>query len=240
MTGTKSIKRLGTFVDGWVDLIDDMGHLEKEVFTNLLTELQSRNMPEVTHEEVKGWIGKEERDYVITSTSPGASTSIYVGQRGKDLYVAWRTYLRPVLRWQVLATMAVVSGIFALISIIVLAGGMIRVNQTARSASNLLMQFGNIFSGFQVFLTSVSCGLTTFAIIAVVAAVIIAMAGNIAKGSPAYFFIVSLSIFDAEDITAMSLGVHHALIDALKQAGIDETAIRAKDSFKGGTSGEVV
>jgi hypothetical protein len=48
------------------------------------------------------------------------------------------------------------------------------------------------------------------------------------------YFYVEPNLFDADDITAMSLSAHKSLIRALDKAGIDASKLRLKQSFKGG------
>jgi len=55
----------------------------------------------------------------------------------------------------------------------------------------------------------------------------------------AYFFIEP-NVFDAEDITAMSLSVHKSVLRALDSAGIDSSKLRLKQDFKGGRRDQVV
>ncbi len=67
---------------------------------------------------------------------------------------------------------------------------------------------------------------------------LIAIAGRILKGNFLAFFFIEPNVFDAEDITAMSLSAHKSLIRALDNTGIDVTKLRLKQNFKGGRRGE--
>jgi len=69
---------------------------------------------------------------------------------------------------------------------------------------------------------------------AILAAVILGVAGRVLKGSFWAYFFIEPSLFDAEDITAMSLSAHKSLLRALDSVGIESSKLRIKQDFKGG------
>jgi hypothetical protein len=66
------------------------------------------------------------------------------------------------------------------------------------------------------------------------------VAGRVLRGSAWVFFIIQPNVFDAEDITAMSLSAHKSILRALDGSGIDISKLRLKQTFKGGRRGEEV
>ena len=67
---------------------------------------------------------------------------------------------------------------------------------------------------------------------------VVAAVGRLVKGYSYYYFFNHPTVFDAEDITAMSLSAHYALIRSLDNAGIDTSKLRIKEKFTGGRRGE--
>ena len=101
---------LGTYLDGWADLIEGMGSKSEAVKDGLILQLKERNMPDVAVEEVTAKPGvfvSDYRNYTITTTFPGATTTIFVGAHGQDLYTSWRTYLQPPVNWKLLKFVAI-------------------------------------------------------------------------------------------------------------------------------------
>ena len=54
------------------------------------------------------------------------------------------------------------------------------------------------------------------------------------------FFVIEPNLFDADDITAMSLTAHKSLLRAMDSSGIDMSKLRLKQDFQGGRRGERV
>lgn len=196
------IKNLGYYLDGWADLVEDKGGQAAQIRTTVRTILNERNMPQVLVTSQKPNVGGEFRDYEATGTYPGATTTVYVGDHGKDLYVAWRTFIKPVLNQTVIMIILGVSGLLGLFA----------------------------WTSFDSFLW----GFVTFLFIAMLAAAFVAFLGRVLKGNQVAFFFIEPSLFDADDITAMSLAVHKSLLRALDKEGIDVKQLRLKQSFKGG------
>ena len=63
---------------------------------------------------------------------------------------------------------------------------------------------------------------------------LVALYGFFTKLNFLYYFKIHPTLFDDEDITAMSLTVHKSLLRALNNSGIDISKLRIKQSFKGG------
>jgi len=193
--------RLGFYLDGWADLIDDMGGLTDEVRQALMKDLERRKMPSIKYKD--GLVSfdlmkTEKRRYALLKTDPGVTTTMDIGEHGTDLYVSWRTYIKPTIN---------------VLTIVV------------------LIVFGIIIGGlgehFVFFLLGFVGG-----------AVLLWMAGAGIFRDPYKFFLDDVTVFDAEDITALSLSAHHALLSALDQTGIDTSKLRIKEKFSGGRKGE--
>jgi len=93
---------LGNYLDGWADLIEGMGSRAESVKEAMVKQLVDRGMPDVEVEDVtikEGFFSGLHRSYTITKTSPGAHTTIFVEQHGKDLYASWRSFIRPAINW---------------------------------------------------------------------------------------------------------------------------------------------
>ncbi len=80
----------------------------------------------------------------------------------------------------------------------------------------------------------------TAAGIAVLGFILLGIAGRIIKGRFFAYFFIEPNVFDAEDITAMSLSVHKSIIRSLDDAGIDISKLRVKQTFRGGRRGDEV
>ena len=219
----EDVNNLGYFLDGWADLIEGMGEKAEEVRQKVITGLTDRKMPSIYPIEVDGFAsmtGSELRHYLLSTTRPGATTAIYVGKHGVDLYASWRTFIHPVFNLKVIGAFLLVAAGLGL-----MIGGIDRGTDWYGRATTSFS-----FSGW----------LLTTLFILFVTCVLAAIAGRIFKGSFMAFFFIEPNIFDAEDITAMSLSAHKSLLRALDNSGIDVTKLRLKREFKGGRRGEDV
>lgn len=221
--GGLNVNNLGYFLDGWADLVEGMGDMAKEVRRDVLAQLKGRDMPDIGLADkigyVSSWSG-ERRDYVVSDTHPGATTTVYIAEHGKDLYASWRTFIKPKFNDNVIA---VVLGIAAILGFFL--GGL---QQTWGPYSR--QETSISFSGW----------LTMGIIVLILELGLLVAGGRILKGHSWAFFLVEPNIFDAEDITAMSLSAHKSILRALDNSGIDISKLRLKQTFKGGRRGEEV
>jgi hypothetical protein len=218
-----NVNKLGSFLDGWSEIVEGAGDKASQVRQNVLGLLQGRGMPDITLGNKTGYvslISQDRRDYVVSETFPGAKTTIYIAKHGNDLYASWRTWIEPKLNWNFLRWIlggAAVLGLFT--------GGIQRGGTLFGPSETTFSFFGWLSS--------------TFTLI-VIAAFILAVVGRFFKGSFLAYFIIEPNVFDADDITAMSLSVHKSVLRALDSAGIDNSKLRLKQDFKGGRRNETV
>ena len=208
-----NLKKIGFFLDGWSDLVENMGNKADEVRDEVLQQLENRKMPDIELSRKTGYAdltASDKRAYLISETQPGATTTIYVNQHGEDLYVSWRTHLKPILN----NTVFVVLGLAALVI------GIIAANN-------------RFLGGFGLFLA-------TFITVFIIGAGSLALVGSIFRQNPFAFFFVDVNVLDAEDITAMTISVHYSVLRALDKSGIDVSKLRIKEKFTGGRKGEDV
>lgn len=222
---TLNFRSLGFYIDGWADVAEGIGDKVEEVRELILNSLVSRNMPEVKVEATRVSTGltSENRNYTITTTFPGATTLVRSGQYGKDLFVTWSTYIRPVPNWKVLTVLTVIAAFFGL-----------------QAGSAAIDAARNISSGFFEGLISTGqmliAGIFTFifgtlgALAAELA--LLAFLGLIILRDPFWIFVIQPNIFDADDIVHMSIVAHKAILESLDKVGIDTALLRAKQEFQ--------
>jgi hypothetical protein len=246
MSDTRQIYNLsqtGIFVDGYSELIQGMGERAVSVQNYFVQIAQSRDMPEINVVEVQAKTKQEMRTYHLLKTQPGATTTVYIGRHGEDLYVSWRTYVRRIPNRTVILITLLVSA-FASFSCVaipvystlrgIILGLRNSLNPFGPQAS---MSFGDVIGSFMFasFMT-----LSAFILLLLVTVAVLGWLGRFVSQDMLRFLTVHLSIFDAEDITAMSLSAHNILFSALEQANIDTSALRVKQNFKGGQASEVI
>lgn len=201
---------LGYYLDGWADLITDQGAKVAAVRQAVVQILATR-YPEKVVESQNGYISVSNknvvRPYALTRNQPGATTTVYVGQRGQDLYISWRTFIAPVLS-DLITGIAIVAGILA----------------------------------FLVYLQidSLSVAVVTFIILALAGVGLLAFASQVLKGNAVALFFKEPTVFDAEDITAMSLAAHKSILQALDKEGFDLSKLRLKQDFTAGRRNETI
>ncbi len=214
-----NVNNLGYFLDGWADLVEGMGEKADDIHANVLTQLKDREMPGIRVSAKTGYashMASDRREYTVITTSPGATTLTYIGKHGKDLYTSWRTFIQPVLNKQVLLIALGISAALGLFT-----GG---INESG----------GGMFGGPSQTSFSFLGWIGATIGFAILTAVILGIAGRVMKGSFWAYFFIEPSLFDADDITAMSLSAHKSLLRALDSVGIESSKLRIKRDFKGG------
>ena len=214
------LQKVGSYIDGWGDLVEDMGGKEEEVRQEILKQLQERNMPEVDLEIMQGHVGlgRERRPFVVATINPAVSVLISVRKYGKDLYVGWRSSMATKWNSELLKWAAII------------AGGLGLFMFGIRRSNSFFGPSGTSFS-----LTGWIGG--TLGII-IVEAILLVLAGKYLRGDNFAFFIQPVNLFDAEHISALGLSVHQFVLRSLDNTGIDVSKLRIKQKFSGGRKGE--
>jgi hypothetical protein len=223
-----NVNTLGYYLDGWADLIENMGAEAEEIRTKTLENLKERNMPDIKVASKIGYVAllkPDIRKYTINTRSPGATTAIAINKHGNDLFVCWRTFIRPVLNQTTLWTMLGVAVIL----------GSCGSLSTGLAARGLPFFYVDSFP----FGLLIMCSLfLTLVLVLVIEVLVVAFAGRILKGDFLTYFFIEPNVFDADDITAMGLSAHKSLLRALDSTGIDVSKLRLKQDFQGGRRGE--
>lgn len=252
-----NINNLGNFLDGWSDTFENMGQFAEAVQADLLRKLLAKNMPKtVGISSVTGKKGglsslysSESRPYTLIKTATGANVTVYIGQFGSDLYASWRTFLKPKLNMDTLKTIAIIAvGIAGILSMILFVLGIWINAQLSYHLNNFAVTLSSTSTGFTYDPTqpievnvglvglALGCFPISFGTSLILETALLLAAGMFFKKQLLYFFQTEPSWFDTEDITAMTLTVHKAVVDALLACGIREDVVRAKSTLKGGRS----
>ncbi|HUV53360.1 MAG TPA: hypothetical protein VMW64_09865 [Dehalococcoidia bacterium] len=243
-TGMK-FNRLGYHVDSWADLVENRGELVNQVHRNVFTILKHREMPDVTVDRRVGYLGtlsKEKRLHIINHTHPGATTTIYIGKHGRDLFVSWHTYIRPLLNWKLLLLLFGIAMVFGILTGVLF--GIIPLAITGIIA--LIAELsGNepppdVFEASAVAASTFSCFcFNTFMFFSFELLGLAFLSALATRNLFTYFF-VQPNIFDADDVAAMGIAAHKSLLKGLDGAGIDTDLLRLKQFFNSGRQGQSV
>jgi hypothetical protein len=79
-----------------------------------------------------------------------------------------------------------------------------------------------------------------FFIIFMVSWGVVMIAGKIMRGNAMAFLIENVDHFAADDITAMTLGVHKALLSAVDSVGLKSSLLRVKEHFVAGSGKRII
>lgn len=212
------IGKLGIRLDGWADLVEGAGAKSANVGEALEAELKQRKMPRVTvsHEDLTpGGLAGKHRSYRLARSYTGATVAAYVGEFGRDLYVSWDLYLRPIVKLENIMFMIGAAGLLALFQAV----------DTNRYS-------GTQFSGGIWMAATIG-----WSIIIGLGALI---AGRVLRGSAMAFLMEEIDTFSADDVAAMSFVVHKSLLKALDAVGLDASLLRRKEAFVGGRRERVI
>lgn len=228
--------RLGYYMDGWADLIEGMGSKAEDVRADVMKQLVERGMPDVVVEAInmnEGILSDKHRNYVVTATFPGVTTTIYVSEHGSDLFASWRTFVRTTIDEELMSVYGVISFLLTIAGYII------------NNWSDIInLNVGKIFKGLlnpdNINNYTLLSLITYFLIILLIILFLAVIAGIIIKQNILAFILKEPSLFDKEDIAAMSLTVHKTLIRSLDTVGIDVSKLRLKGEFKNGRRGEKI
>lgn len=227
----RNLSRLGQRLDGWAELIEGMADKAPEVISAFHERVSGREMPNVKHESATvtpAALSRKQREYQLVHTPTGATLAAYIGQFGRDLYIAWDLFIRPVLNLRTLLYMLVAAAVLpTFCSLCSLVGGVSGLARSRQISEGVTSLFGSLFVivplwiGGVIFLAMIFGGM-------------LMLAGLGLRGNPLAFFFRELDVFDADDIAAMTLGVHKSLLEAIDAVGINVKLLRVKEQFRGG------
>jgi hypothetical protein len=225
---TININKLGIRVDGWADLVEDAGEKADEAFKVASQTMEARDMPNVMVNSTQISIGtliSKKRPYIMAKLPNGATITVYIGAFGQDLYASWDLYVRPLLNWTTLLIIFVIS------SVVATPCGLMGI---INGLSNLDNRFTQGFGWTQIVGAVGGTGCFTLVLI-IFLVILVGIAGQLTKGHALAFFIKELTVFDADDIGAMSLAVHKSVLHALDSVGISVQILRLKEQFRAGS-----
>jgi hypothetical protein len=207
------LDKLGARLDGWAELIEGAADKKEPIARAFEEEYQQKQVPQVnlTLSQLTpgGMVGKR-RYYHLFQSYTGATMAAYIGEFGKDLYVTWELFVRPIIKWRNIAYMAGIAGLLGL------CPALVGQNILEEPLLTLILWLFSIIGWF------------------LPVAVVALIAGRVMKGSFLAFFIEEIDLFAADDVTAMMFAVHKSLLKALDSAGLDTTLLRSKDQFTAG------
>jgi hypothetical protein len=223
-----NVNNFGYYLDGWAELVEDMSPKADEVRKQVVKSLHEREMPDIqVIDERIAFVSiksKERRKYAFTTTHPGIVTTINISEFGKDLFVAWATYIRPILN----------IGTIIIILMVALLFGLSAFGASFASLGSSMVFYRNAPG------IAVSAGVVTFLFVLIITAFGVGIAGKLIKGYSLAYFLIEPTVFDADDITAMSLAAHKSILRSLDATGFDTKKLRLKQDFKRGRRGELV
>jgi hypothetical protein len=212
-----NLDRIGFYLDGWADLAEGMANKEAEVQGAVLSQLQGKQMPDITLDPVQGQVGlmgDNKRDYLLAETYPGLKTLVTIRKHGPDLFVGWRSFLKLTINWNAMKWL----------------GGI---------GAGLGFFLGGIDTGYRSSPSFSFAGFIIYSIIfTMIGAGILSLAGHYLRGDKVYFFLTQPNLFDQEDISALNLSVHSTILRSMDSSGIDVSKLRIKQKFSGGRRGE--
>jgi hypothetical protein len=204
--GVIPIDSLGTRLDGWADFIQDAGNKATEVKNFFEAELHNSSLPQA--------------NIVRAELTPGGLG----GQRRPYLLLQSYTgatmavYINEFGKGLYLAWELFVRPVFQWQNIGIMLG-----------VSFLLALIPQLDGDFSFF--GLLFGLVGWMITISIGAAIL---GRVLRNSIWAFFIQEINLFGADDVTAMMLATHKALLHSLDAVGIESNNLRSKLAFKAG------
>ena len=191
-------------VDGWSDLVAGEGEKAAEIEQNFIDDFNARGLTYVDLGRVEVSSGLQLRAYQVARHQAG-SVAVYANPAGKDLMLGWDLKVAQKVSWKRI-------GILALAAVII---------------SFLVSLFSG--SPFLYFLVQWINGTIGWAFNVAILGLI---AGKVMKGDIWYMFIEKPEVAALQELSALAMAVHQSLITSVKKAGLEETSLRVKDTFK--------
>jgi hypothetical protein len=213
----------GTQVDAWAEVIEGMSAKAPLVVQAFDMHIQDKQVPTAdirTESLTAPGFGAERRIYYMVRRVP-ALVAVYIAGLGADLYVSWRLFVKAPISWLRVVAWLATATFFALPGILVSLSMMIGMISFARNPPDMIVA---LFVAIVTFIISI---LANAPILAIIAAVIGYWLGR----DLLYLWRISINEFHEDDIAALSLSVHKALLSAVDAVGIDTKLLRIKEHF---------
>jgi hypothetical protein len=216
----------GTQVDAWAEVIEGMSAKAPLVVQAFDTHIQDKQVPTAdirTESLTAPGFGAEKRIYYMIRRVP-ALVAVYIAGLGSDLYVSWRLFVKaPISKWRVAAWL-LTAAVFPLCNILF---------SVLMSVS--FIGYGGLGQSIQALILMLVFGMIGFVVgtltIAAVLALIAGLLGYWVARDFLYFWRVPLNEFHEDDIAALTVSVHKALLGAVDAVGIDTKLLRIKEHF---------
>jgi hypothetical protein len=192
--------------DGWNDLVADEGEKAAEIEQSFVELLNGRGLTYVEVSRVEVTSGLQQRVYQV-ARHPAGSVAVYTNAAGSDLMLGWDLSIVQKPSWKRMGILVLAA---LLLNFLVLLG----------DGYPFIYFLGHlIFGTFGYLFTVAILGL---------------VAGMVLKGDLWYMFIERPDAAARQELSALTMAVHQCLAAAVKKAGLDETGLKGKDSFKAG------
>lgn len=230
-TSGRNTLAMGDHFDGWADLLDETGEKADEltqVFQQRMLQRETPNVSLQTSALSDTRLMGGQRPYHFIDNRSGATMAVYIGKFGRDLYMAWDLWLRP------LPNLLVILGVIGLALLLAFNG--VQGTFGGFQPNNSNNPFGNpnplaMFASPGLILGFFIAN-TIFNMIWI--GFLVGLAGKFLRGSWTAFYVRQLTLFEINDITAMTMAVHSSLLQAADAVGISTQLLRPKQQFRGG------
>ena len=216
-----NVKKLSSWylqVDGWAEIIEGRADEAQNIRSSMIKHLEAR-MPDTLNASAvtayPGIYSRPRRPYLVITGYAGTITTVYIDKHGSDVYASWRTFISPVINW-------LLHLVFVILSVMI-------ATSIVENNVRTIWQTPN-YESFPWWFVLVYLGLC----------LVTAFLGNVFEKNPGAYFFVQRTVFDLDDITAISLATHKSLLGSLDENGIDINKLRLKRSFSSGRKGEEI
>ncbi len=198
----------------------EFGDKASDLLVTLQAELLKKNLPGVRYEVTpfkSERLFSKEREYLVLRHPDGGRITIYLSAYGRDLYISWDLWLTIVLNWRLIRWMLGASIVFGPPFWLVtgFAGGLNIVVAVALSAMTFVLNVALL----------VTC---------------VGLLGKFLKNNWLQFLLAEVDEFAIQEIRALMLVAHKALLHSVDTVGIAANLLRVKERFGGRRMGVLI